>query len=105
MVFRTKETENVFLTHGWEYGFLCTRVRQVTWCFRDELFPDLPLPPFLHLFICVVLEFKAVAHLLLSLYPVSVSCQPVTGSFCAVILVICASLSDSLLRQIYAWLC
>lgn len=43
--------------------------------------------------------------MLLFLYPVSVSCQPVTSSFCAVILVICAALPDSLLRQIYAWLC
>ena len=34
----TKEVENVFLTHGWEYGFECAEDLQVTWYFRVQLF-------------------------------------------------------------------
>ena len=34
----TKEAENVFLTHGWEYGFECARDLYVTLCFRVQLF-------------------------------------------------------------------
>ena len=30
--------ENVFLTHGWEYGFECAGDPQVTWRFRVQLF-------------------------------------------------------------------
>ena len=35
-----KESENVFLTHGWEFGFKCAWGLQVTWHFRVA-FPSL----------------------------------------------------------------
>ena len=45
--------ENIFLTHGWEYGFKCAGGLQVTWAGVSEFscfcclppLPDLPRPP------------------------------------------------------------